>query len=90
MLSNYLLTPWSRVLPEKLKRPKLTQEIPPILWSPKVHNSIHKSSPPVPILSQTDPVHAPPPSNVSQGQGSGVLPAMPGSSKWSPSLRFPH
>ena len=52
-LLTHLLTPWSRVLLEKLTSKLCSQSRnSPHLWNPKIPHRTHKCPPPVPILSR--------------------------------------
>ena len=83
-LLTYLLTPWSRVLLEKLTGFGANQEIPRILRNPKVHYRTHKRPPPVPILSQLHPIPTTP-SHFLKIHIDIILP----STSWSPQWSLP-
>jgi hypothetical protein len=88
-LLTYLLTPHSTILLEKLTGFAANQEIPNILWNPKVHYRTHKRPPSVPILSQLHPVPTTP-SHFMKIHLNIILPPTSWSPHWSLSVRFPH
>jgi len=89
LLPYYLLTYLITYLLHGPESFSASEEIPRILWSPKVHYLIHKCPPPVPVFSQINPVHAPT-SHFLKIHPNIIFPSKPGSLKWSLSLRFPH
>jgi len=61
----------------------------PQFIQPAVHCYSHKNLPPVPIMSQINPVHTLP-SYFYMAHFNIIVSSMPRSSKWSVSFRFPH
>jgi hypothetical protein len=66
-----------------------SQEIPRIVWNPNVLYRIQKCPPPLPILSQLDPIYSPT-SHFLKIYLNIILSFMPGFPKWSLSFRFFH
>ena len=80
------LTPWCRVLLDWFAA---SQEIPRVLWNPKVPHRTHKRPPIVPILCQPNPVHIPT-SHLLEIHPNIIHISTPMSPQWSLSLRFSH
>ena len=86
---TYLLTPWSRVLLEKLTGSAASQEIPRIFGTRRFITVLTSAPQPVPILSQLHPVPTTT-SNFLKIHLNIILPSASGSPQRSLSLRFPH
>jgi hypothetical protein len=89
-LTSYLITYSMEQSPSwEANRFAASQEIPRILWNPKVDYISYKCPPLVPFLSQLNPVRTST-SHFLKIHLNIILPDTPGSFQWSLSLRFPY
>jgi hypothetical protein len=84
--TNYPTDSMEHSPPWKATSRSVLQEIPLLLWNPKVQYQFHKRPPLVPVLSQMHPVHIFP--RYFSEIHSNILSSTPRSSEWSLSFRF--
>jgi hypothetical protein len=88
-LCTYLLTPWCRVLLEKLTGLQLVKKFPTFHGTPKVLYCTCEHLPPVSNLGQPNPVQIPT-SHLLEIHPNIIYSSTSRSPQWSLSLRFPH